>query len=223
MGQVQRDRKLVGAAGVLGFAVPAIGSLILAPTWDFPASTASGTSVASYVLEHQSALQFGALLDAIGVTLWGLFGVGVWQLLRQNGQDRFLLGCFLAGVLWMVSLLLAGFTAFLVLAYRPAEYSPSEAHLLYDLTFGLLAMSGLPTAVALGAYAAIASRRRILPAWTALLGAIGALAHLVLLASFVSSGGFFSLEGQTITVIPATLFVWVLGTAVAVLRLHDVD
>jgi hypothetical protein len=30
--------------------------------------------------------------------------------------------------------------------------------------------------------------------------------------------GFFSLEGQVNTAIPATLFVWIMGTGVAMLR-----
>ena len=43
------------------------------------------------------------------------------------------------------------------------------------------------------------------------------LAHVALLASFVVSEGFFSLEGQVITAIPATLFIWIIGTGVALL------
>jgi hypothetical protein len=40
---------------------------------------------------------------------------------------------------------------------------------------------------------------------------------VVLLASFLVGDGFFSLQGQVISAIPATLFVWILGTAVAML------
>jgi hypothetical protein len=46
---------------------------------------------------------------------------------------------------------------------------------------------------------------------------VGSLAHVVLLASFVVSEGFFSLEGQVITAIPATLFIWIVGTGIAML------
>jgi hypothetical protein len=49
------------------------------------------------------------------------------------------------------------------------------------------------------------------------LAGIGAAAHVVLLASFLVHDGFFSLEGQVITVIPATLFVWILGTGLSLL------
>ena len=41
---------------------------------------------------------------------------------------------------------------------------------------------------------------------------------IALLASFAATSGFFSLEGQAITAIPATLFAWVLATGVAMFR-----
>jgi hypothetical protein len=102
-----------------------------------------------------------------------------------------------------------------VLLYREADVS--DPRLLYDLAFGLLAMSGAPTAVALGSYAALVYRAGYLPRWTALLALVGATAHVVLLASFVVTDGFFSLEGQVITAIPATLFMWIIGTGIAML------
>src|SRR5205085_818682 len=51
--------------------------------------------------------------------------------------------------------------AFLVLTYRSP--APSDARLLYDASFGLLAMSAAPTVVALGAYSALVFRTRELP------------------------------------------------------------
>jgi hypothetical protein len=132
------------------------------------------------------------------------------------GGESYLSACFLFGVVSFVTLLLAGFTCFLVLTYRAQQIS--DARLLYDISFALLAMSGLPTAVALGSYAWLTFRSRHLPAWTAALGAVGEVAHVLLLASFLVSAGFFSLEGQVITVVPATLFLWILGTGIALLR-----
>jgi len=115
-----------------------------------------------------------------------------------------------------VTLLLVGFTAFFLLAYRDGEVG--DPRLLYDLAFGLLAMSGAPTAIALAAYAALVRRSAVLPRWTAWLGVLGAVAHVLLFASFVVSEGFFSLEGEVILAIPATLFAWIIGTGIAMLR-----
>ena len=211
---VRQDRVL-SVVGILGFAIPAVGSVLFAGTWDFPGTDASGASVLAYVGERRAELGLGALLDAIGVTLWGVFGLGVWWRLRDRGPA----GVFLAaGFAWLVPLLLAGFTAFLILAYRAPTLVPEDAKLLYDMTFALLAMSGLPTALALGAYARIVWRRGGLPAWTAALAALGAAAHILLLASFFVSDGLLSLQGQIITLAPATLFFWVLCTAIAIRR-----
>jgi hypothetical protein len=209
--------KLIGAIGVLGFLVPAMGSVLWAPTWDFPATGSDGGAIAAYVVEHRDALRAGVALDVVGVTLWGIFGMGVWLRLRsEKDGENILSACFLFGIASLVTLLLAGFLCFLVLAYRSPEVS--DPRLLYDLAFGLLAVSGLPTAVALGAYALQTFQSGQLPRWTAMLAAVGAVAHVVLLASFFVSEGFFSLEGQVITVIPATLFAWLLGTGIALIR-----
>jgi hypothetical protein len=207
--------RVLSLVGILGFAVPALGSVLLAPTWIFPTTDASATEVLAFVTERRSGLSVGVLLNAFGVTLWGLFGFGVWSRLRDRGA----VGLFmLAGFAWLVPLLLAGFAAFLVLVYRAPALEAEDAALLYDMTFALLAMSGLPTAVALGAYAHIVWRTAGLPLWTAVLAILGAGAHLLLLASFFVSSGFLSLQGQIITVGPATLFFWVLGTAIATWR-----
>ena len=135
------------------------------------------------------------------------------RLRKAAGAESLLSACFAFGLVGFVTLLLAGFTSFLVLVYRTPDVS--DARLLYDLTFGLLAMSGAPTAIALGSFAALVFRGGDLPRWTAMLAALGAAAHVALLASFVVTDGFFSLEGQVITAIPATLFLWIIGTGIA--------
>lgn len=121
-------------------------------------------------------------------------------------------------VVSFVTLILAGFAVFFVLVYRVPQ--GSEARLLYDLAFGLLAMSGAPTAVALGSYAAQVLRVGRLPRWTASLAAVAAGAHVALLVSFLVPHGFFSLEGAGIIAILATLFVWIAGTSIALLSAH---
>jgi hypothetical protein len=156
------------------------------------------------------------LLSTAAVSLWFVFGAGVWlRLRRASGAESLASACFAFGFVGFVVLLLAGFTAFFVLVYRDADVG--DPRLLYDLTFGLLAMSGAPTAIALGSYAALVFRSAALPRWTAWLGVVGALAHVALLASFAVTEGFFSLEGQVISAIPATLFMWIIGTGIAML------
>jgi hypothetical protein len=209
--------KLTGAAGVLGVASGTVGGVIIAPVWRFPATTSTSHQIAQYVLSHRTELLIGMGLNTLGVTLWLVFAAGVWsRLRRQPGADGFLSSCFVFGMVATVTLLLSGFTAFWVLASRDATLA--DARLLYDLTFGLLAMSGAPTAIALGAYGALILQTHALPRGTAWFAIIATIAHVALLATFIPASGFFSLEGQVITAIPGTLFVWIAYTGVAMLR-----
>ena len=207
--------RFAGAAGPLGCALGVAGGLIV-DLLHAPATTASAAVIVESIDGHRTALLAGTLLSTAAVSLWMVFGAGVWLRLREaGGGDSLASACFAFGLVGFTTLLFAGFTAFLVLVYRNGDVA--DPRLLYDLTFGLLAMSGAPTAIALASYAALVFRSAALPRWTAWLAAISALAHVALLASFVVSQGFFSLEGQVITAIPATLFIWISATGIAML------
>jgi hypothetical protein len=210
-------RQTLGAwAGVLGFTFPVIG-LFVFPIWKFPGTGSSGPDVIAFVQAHQASLQWLMALNTLGVSLWMVFGAATWSRLRRaTPEGDPLTACFALGVGGFVTLLLAGFTCFDVLVLRAPD--PPGALLLYDLSFGLLAMSGMPTALALGAYGWLNARHRLLPQVTTVLAVVTGGAHLALLASFVVRRGFFSLEGQVITVVPGLLFAWILITAVALLR-----
>ena len=47
---------------------------------------------------------------------------------------------------------------------------------------------------------------------TAYLAVAAAIAHVLLLLSFIAGRGFFSLEGAVITVVPALLWAWIAWT-----------
>jgi hypothetical protein len=205
--------KLAGAAGVLGVALGSAGSIV-GQIFEFPATGSTAAEITAFVDAHRTALLVGMVLNTAAVSLWTVFGAGVWLRLRQVTREESLLSaCFAFGLVGFVTLIFAGFTSFFVLVYRAPEVS--DPRLPYDLAFGLLAMSGAPTAVALGSYAALVFRAGHLPRWTAWLAALAAAAHVALLASFLITDGFFSLEGQIITAIPATLFLWIAGTGIA--------
>jgi hypothetical protein len=210
------DLRLAGLAGLLSIPLGVAGVLV-DRMWTFPATDASAARIASFVGAHRSALLLAMALTTTAVALWLVFGVGVWVWLREMSTgDGLFSSCFLAGFASFVTLLLAGFTSFFVLVFRAPD--ASDPRLLYDLAFGLLAMSGVPTALALGCYAVQIFRGHQLPGWTAWLAALGSLAHLVLIASLVVTSGFFSLTGGVIIAIPATLFAWIAGTGVVMVR-----
>lgn len=204
--------KLAGIAGLVGNVLGVLGVLV-DRMWTFPGTGASAGQIAGFIATHRSALLIAMFLTTFAVGLWLLFGVGVWLWMRERaGSHSALSMCFLVGLVGFVTLLLAGFTSFMVLVYRAGEVS--DPRLLDDLAFGLLAMSGVPTALALGAYAIHVFRDRSLPAWTAWLAVLAAVAHLVLLASLVITSGFFSLEGGVTIAIPGLLFTWITATSI---------
>lgn len=204
---------LAGLAGTLSIAL-GIAGVLIDQMQTFPGTNSTSGEIASFVQANRTALVIAMLINSAAVTLWLVFGAGVWLWIREmTGGESFFSACFLLGLVSFVTLLFAGFTSFFVLIYRGFE--ASDPKLLYDLALGLLAMSGAPTTLALGSYSALGLRTRHIPGWTAWLAAVAALAHLALFASFWTTDGFFSLQGGVIIAIPGTLFAWILGTSAA--------
>ena len=212
---IEGGTRAAGVAGVVGTTLGIVGGLVLDIT-SSPGTSSTAAEITASIDEDRTRLLIGMLLSTAAISLWLVFGAGVWLRLRAGGEDLWS-ACFAFGLVGFVTLLFAGFTCFFVLLYRTPD-NVAHAQLLYDLSFGLLAMSGAPTAIALGAFAEAVYRAGGWPWWTAALAALGAAAHVGLFVSFVVEDGFFSLEGQVITAFPATLFIWILGTGVAMLR-----
>lgn len=203
-------------SGTLGFVLPAI-TLAVYPISSFPTTQTPARELALWATNHHDRLVVTMLLNTVGVTLWFVFGAAVWTYLRDRLPVRSILpACFAGGFIGCATLLLSGFTAFDLLLYR--HHSAETASLLYDLTFGLLAMSGMPTIVALGSFAVAVYNHRVLPRYTAYLAIAAAAVHPLLLAAFIVEDGPLSLEGFSITGMPAFLFAWILGTALAMPR-----
>lgn len=209
--------RLAGLAGTLSIGLGVAGAII-DEMWTFPSTSATATEVAAFFSAHRSTLTIAMVLSTAAVWLWLIFGLGVWLRLRETSRrEAFLPVCFLVGLVGFVTLLFAGFAASFVLIYGAPLQSDQ---LLYDLAFGLLAISGAPTALALGAYASEVLREACLPRWTGSVAAVVALAHLVLISSLLIPSGFFSLEGGVMIAVPATLFAWVMSTSIALLRVR---
>ena len=210
---LERPRRLAAGrvAGAFGVSIPLVG-LAICPIWTFPSTTASGESVVSFMSRHHAGLQAMMITYTVGVTLWMVFAAAVWSRMRAAlPAESIVTTCFAGAITCTVTLLLAGFTAFDLLVYRLPD--PAIGRLLYDLAFGLLAMSGMPTALALVAYAIATYRDRLFPRATGHVAVLTAAAHVLLLSSFVVQRGFFSLQGLVIAVIPGLFFYWIGQTA----------
>lgn len=207
-------------AGLVSIALGLV-AVVVDRMWSFPTTAATAQAVATFVADRRGALAAAMVLNSAAVALWLVFVAGVWSVLTSATEDRgdVALAVFGWATTAFVTLLLAGFTAFWLLIARSG--TTDAAGLLYDLTFGLLAMSGVPTALALGAYAVVAARTRAFPRHTIRLAVLSAVAHLGLLTSFVARHGVLSLEGPLILAIPGTLFAWIGATALTGLRSGD--
>lgn len=203
-------------SGTVGVVLPAI-TLVVYPIWSYPGTQTAGADVALWAVSHHDRLVVTQLLNTVGVTVWFVFGAAAWTYLRDRLPARSILPtCFAASFMGCVTLLLSGFTAFDLLLYR--THTAETSILLYDLTFGLLAMSGMPTAVALGSFAVAVYVHRVLPRYTAHLAIAGASVHPLLLLAFIVEDGPLSLQGFSITAMPGFLFAWIFGTALAMPR-----
>lgn len=199
------------AAGLVSVVLGLAGVLV-DRMWSFPGTSASSAQVAAFVAARRPELVVAMVLNTLAITLWIVFAAGAHARLRRHGRhsDEVALLVFGWSTTAFVTVLFAGFAAFWVLIARAG--SPEYAGLLYDLAFGLLAVSGIPTALALGAYAVLTVRSRAFSRLTARLAILAAVAHVTLLATFVARRGALSLEGPAIIAIPGTLFAWILAT-----------
>jgi hypothetical protein len=204
-------------AGRFGVSLPGI-TLVVYPIWLVPGTQTSGADLAQWATTNHDRLVVMMLLNTAGVALWFVFGAAVCAYLRDRlPAGSTLPTCFAGGFIGLAILILSGFTAFDLLLYR--QHSAETTTLLYDLSFGLLAMSGIPTAISLASFAIAVYGRRVLPQYTAHLAIVAAAIHPVLLGAFIVHDGPLSLQGlSTTTGIPLLLFAWILGTALAMPR-----
>lgn len=202
-------------AGTLGVIIPAV-AIPIYPIWLFPSTQTSGAEIALWASAQHDRLVVTQLLYTAGVGLWLVFGAAVWTHLRNRLPTGSPLAAgFGVGFAGLVTLILGGFTVFDIQIYRPRSAELST--LLYDLAFGMLAMSGIPTAVALGCFAIAVYRHNVMRRSTAHIAAVAAVAHLFLLVAFIAPTGPLSLQGfLVIWGIPLLLFAWIGNIARAI-------
>lgn len=213
-----RATRLVGIVGLTSFAFIIAAAFVSPPLWSAPGESSSAAEVAAYFQANHGRTIASLYIYSLGMGLFLCFAAGLWSWLRQAEpaphpiSAAFAFGAVALGVLVLASFVTAG-----VASYRPQQ--PALAVSLSDMTFGLLALSGIPTAICLGAYAALVLRYRLLPVWTGWLAVLAAAAHIVIAASFMSHGSLLSLEGAVNVLVPATFFTWILATSAALVAL----
>jgi hypothetical protein len=208
--------RATAVVGLLSFGLIVVAG-VTEPLWLAPGTGASGREIAAYAAEHRGTLIASVFLYGLGMGGFLAFGIALWAWLRSRpGVAEPLAALFGCGVVALCSVVLVGFAPALVLAYRSGAVS--DPRLLWDLSFAVLGLSGVPTALALGAYAWIVLTTRVLAPWSGWVAAVGAAAHVLIAATFFFSSGFLSLEGGVIVAIPVTMFLWLLAASLSLLR-----
>jgi hypothetical protein len=209
--------RLIGLAGLVSFDLIVAAAFVAPPLWDAPGTRASASQVAAYGQHNATRITMSLFIYSLAMGFFLCFAAGLWSWFRERERPpQTLSSIFAFAAVTLSGLILAGFVPAYLLAYR--SQPASIAGLLGDMTFGLLALSGIPTAVLLATYAALVMRLGRLPKWTAYLAAVGALAHVLIAGSFLSHGAFLSLESEVIVWVPATFFAWILVVSAALFR-----
>ena len=212
-----RTTRLIALAGLVSFVLIIVAAFVAPPLWSAPGTHSSGARAAAYAREHRVGEIASLFMYTLAMGSFLCFAAGLWARLRQiEPAPHPLSGAFALGAVGLVVLILAAFATGGVLSYR--AQGAEVAGVLADMTFALLALSGVPTAVCLGAYALLVLRYGSLPRWTAWLAMLGADAHILISASFMSHDSFLSLEGSVRIWVPATFFAWILAASLALWR-----
>ncbi len=210
--------KMTSAAG-LGVVLLFVASSLIQPLTGAPGTDAPPAAVSMYVADNRGALLAALYLSALGFGLFVVFAGGLRYLLRRaEGDASPVPGIAFGAAMALTAVLLAGFAVFAAAAYRVGETDPGLVRALSDVGWATFALSGVPTAVCVGAFSWLIVRQRYLPGPVAWLGFAVALLHLLAAAAFAGSSGALSLQGDVAVYVPLGFYVWVLAVSVALAR-----
>jgi transcriptional regulator with XRE-family HTH domain len=145
----ERAGHVLGCAGLASFALIMVAAFVAPPLWNAPGTNASAAHVASYLLVDREGTTASLYIYSLAMGLFLCFTGGLLSWLRQaEPAPQLLSAVFAFGAIALTGLILAAFATAGVMSYGP--HQPALAVTLSDVTFALLALSGIPTAVCLG-------------------------------------------------------------------------
>jgi len=170
--------RVAAAAGIAFVVLDIVGTFLPGAP---PASDASTARIAAYFSDHSGAIKAQLLLGGLGIAaLMWWFGA-LWQIVSRAEDGRTRLAVIAAITLGSgLTLAIINGVANATAALRPE--SADAQHLLYTLSFVVIAAAGFGIGAFLVAVSSVTYRSRIVPRWISYLGFAVALA-------FVASGG----------------------------------
>jgi hypothetical protein len=179
-----------------------------------PASDASTAKIAAYFNDHSGAIKAQLLLGGLGIAaLMWWFGA-LWRLLsRAEGERPHLAIVAAVSLASALTLGIVNGVANATAALRAGD--PETTHVLYTLSFVVIAAAGFGLAVFLTATSLVTYRGRGVPRWMSFLGFAAAVAFLVSGAGTVNDSGALSAVGLIAFLIWC---VWILAMSTVMWR-----
>jgi hypothetical protein len=181
-----------------------------------PTAGGPNTAFLSFIISKHQSLLWQAWMFSAGAALLLWFATAVrTELGDESGLGRLFYGGFVAAA---VSVLASGLLIAAVAYKAGPGASPQLARAFFDASAvgtGLFAaFAAIPAFVA---FAVIVGRTGALPRWTLVLAVIAAVVNLAETFTIFTGSGFYSIEGSFGLVQLASIVVWMIGTAVALI------
>lgn len=198
----------------LGLAAGGVFTVLFFPPFDSPASDASAAAFTAYYEQERSEILFWCWLSVASTSLLLAPFVAFRNAFREHAPELAAVG--LVASVGTVVLTIAGFATLAAVAYGGGE--GEAARQLSDLGWMQINLAaGPPTAVSITAFTVAGLRSPWRHWWLVAIGAVAALGHLAVAASFADSG-FFSPEGGIAQLVPCLWLLWIGATCAALLR-----
>lgn len=155
-----------------------LAAFVLTPG-NAPNSDSPGVRIVHWASLHRTQLLASQLCFALALVVFMVFAAGLYHIIRRGeGQDGWLAMASLASVVVGAGIFGAGTALFMVVAYRPAT-DPAVVRALWDGGWLAYNSSGFAFGAWIAIVATAALTHRVLPLWTAWIGAPLALISLV--------------------------------------------
>lgn len=211
--------KLGASAGIAAVILFVIG-FVVGPSGAPPGFDDSAKEVQAWIQDNRSALQATTALGFGVLVAIAVFLGSVYRCLRTAEPLPRMSIAALAGGIALLAAGTVGSAAELAALYHVEKLGADSVLALWDLSvFGyLFVLAGF--SVLAGATAAIGMRSGVLPAWHAYFSAAAAIYVLVVgwVGTFTETGVFAAADGALGLISFLVLIVWLLATAIVLLR-----
>jgi hypothetical protein len=203
------NRRLDGAAGVIGIVLFLVGFLI---PGEPPKADDSVQEITNYLTDNRGAILAGAFLIGLALAFFVWFAAGLARHLQASGDDSGLPRAAFGGAVVGATLTVAGLGVFAGGTFEAAKLGNQALNrFIYDGGNDIIVLGGAGFGLFLLAIALSAARTRALPGWTVAFGELAALLQFVSLTAVFADSGFFANGGAFAIIAFLSASIWVIA------------